>query len=138
MTTTLTTYSPVITRPDLYAKRLVVFVALLVISGNLFAQSVTWGTNFIISADSDVFIDGTLLYAYDWANVSATVNGVAFTGTTGANGGTDVSLSGLASSYTGFTSASPPFSNLSAAYQTILKGGQYANGNVTATVTLKN
>jgi hypothetical protein len=113
-------------------------MALLFISGNLLAQSITWGTNFVISADSDVFTDGTLLYAYDWANVSATVNGLAFTGTTGVNGGTDVSIGGLGSSYTGFSSGSPPFSNLSATYQSILKGGQYANGNVTATITLKN
>jgi hypothetical protein len=113
-------------------------MALLFLTGNLRAQSITWGTNFIISADSDVFTDGTLLYAYDWANANATVNGIAFTGTTGANGGTDVSISGLGSSYTGFSSGSPPFSNLSAAYQSILKGGQYANGNITATITLKN
>jgi hypothetical protein len=119
-------------------KRLAVLIALLFVTGNLFAQSITWGTNFVISADSDVFTDGALLYAYDWANVNATVNGIAFTGTTGSTGGSNVGISGLGSSYTGFSSASPPFSNLSAVYQSVLEGGQYANGNVTATITLKN
>jgi hypothetical protein len=119
-------------------KRLALFTALLFLTGNIFAQGITWGTNFIISADSDVFTDGTLLYAYDWANVNATVNGIAFTGTSSVNAGANVSISGLGNNYTGFSSGSAPFSNLSAVYQSVLKGGEYANGNVTVTVTLKN
>lgn len=119
-------------------KRLLLFLPLLLFAGNSFAQGITWGTNVTISADSDVFTDGTLMYAYDWANVNATVNGIAFTGTSTQNGGSNVSISGLGSNYQGFTSTSVPFTNLSAAYQSILKGGQYEDGNVTATITLNN
>lgn len=96
----------------------------------------TWGTNVTISADSDVFTDGTLLYAYDWAGNNVTVNGIAFTGTTSANPG-NVSISGIGSNYGGYTSTSAPFSNLSSAYRSILTGGEYGS-EVTATITLKN
>jgi hypothetical protein len=115
------------------------FLPLLFLAANAFTQAITWGTNFTISADSDVFTNGTLLYAYDWANANATVNGIAFTGTSSQNGGGNVSISGIGSNYPGFTSASAPFANLSAAYQSILKGGEYAlSSGITATVTLNN
>lgn len=89
-----------------------------------------------VSSDSEVFTDGTLLYAYDWANTNNTVNGIAFTGTSSANAG-NVSISGIGSNYQGFNSASQPFAGLSAAYRSILVGGEYAaSAGVTATVTL--
>ena len=98
---------------------------------------ITWGTNVTISADSDVFTNGTLLYAYDWAGANVTVNGVAFTGTSSANPG-NVSISGIGGNYNAYTSTTAPFSALSPAYQSILAGGEYGGGGVTATVTLKN
>lgn len=98
---------------------------------------ITWGTNVTIAADSDVFTNGTLLYAYDWANANTTVNGVAFTGTSSANPA-NVSISGIGSNYGNYTSTATPFSALSAAYQSILAGGEYGGGGVTATVTLKS
>jgi hypothetical protein len=100
------------------------------------AQGITWGTNMTVSGDSDVFTDGTLLYACDWANTNNTVNGIAFTGTSSANSG-NVSISGIGSNYQGFNSASQPFAGLSADYRSILVGGEYAtSAGATATVTL--
>jgi autotransporter-associated beta strand protein len=101
-------------------------------------SGVLWGTNVTVSADADVFTNGTLLYAYDWDGVNATVNGIAFTGTSTTSGGANVSLSGIGDNYTGYSSASPPFSTLSNAYQSILAGGEYNSGAATATVTLNN
>jgi hypothetical protein len=100
-------------------------------------QSITWGTNVTVSGDSDVFTNGTLLYACDWANTNNTVNGIAFTGTASATAG-NISISAIGSNYQGFNSASQPFAGLSAAYRSILIGGEYAtSAGVTATVTLK-
>ncbi|HEY1788043.1 MAG TPA: hypothetical protein VGJ73_07805 [Verrucomicrobiae bacterium] len=97
---------------------------------------ITWGTNVTISTDSDVFTNGILLYAYDWANDNTTVNGVAFTGASSANPG-NVSINGIGSYYGGFTSSQTPFSALSSTYRSILTGGEYG-GAVVATVTLNN
>ena len=117
--------------------RWVTFLICLLPAASIFAQGITWGTNVTISADSDVFTDGTLLYAYDWANTNATVNGVAFTGTSSASAG-NVGISGIGNNYGGFTSGSTPFANLSSAYRSILIGSEYApNTNLVATVTLK-
>jgi hypothetical protein len=99
--------------------------------------AITWGASVTIAGDSDMFTDGTLLYAYDWAGNNTTVNGVAFTGTTSANP-ENVTLSGLGHHYGNYSFSSPPFSNLSAAYQSILVGGEYNIGPDTATVTLNN
>lgn len=101
-----------------------------------FSQGVTWGANMMVSGDADVFTNGTLVYAYDWANANASVNGVTFVGTSSANAG-EVSIGGIGSNSKSFTSASPPFANLSTAYRAILSGGEYApDTNMTATVTL--
>ncbi len=119
-------------------KQFIAFLLGVFFAVNVFAQAITWGTNATISADSDVFTNGTLLYAYDWANANATVNGITFTGTSSANAG-NVTISGIGSNYAGFTSTSAPFSNLSAAYHSILVGGEFApTTNLTATITLKN
>lgn len=100
--------------------------------------TITWGTNTTIAADTDVFTNGALLYAYDWANANTTVNGVAFTGTTSANAGSNVSISGIGSNYGNYSSSATPFSSLSAAYRSILMGGEYGVGAVAANVTLNN
>jgi len=106
--------------------------------GSFSTSPITWGTNVTISGDADVFTNGTLLYAYDWASTNNIVNGIAFTGTSSANAG-NVSISGIGNNYQGFKSSSAPFANLSAAYRSILVGGEYATTtNVTATVTLNN
>ena len=99
--------------------------------------TITWGASVTIAGDSDVFTNGTLLYAYDWAGNNTNVNGIAFIGTTSADPGS-VSLNGLGHSYTNYSSSSPPFSNLSAAYRSILAGADYYPGPDTATVTLNN
>ncbi|HEV2434387.1 MAG TPA: hypothetical protein VG077_00145 [Verrucomicrobiae bacterium] len=98
---------------------------------------ITWGTNVTISGDADVFTNGTFLYAYDWADSNTTVNGIDFTGTSSANAGSDVSINGIGSNYRNYSSTATPFSALSAAYRSILVGGEYG-GPVPATVTLKN
>jgi hypothetical protein len=110
-------------------------VSLAVETGAI-AQGITWGTNVTVSGDSDVFTNGTLLYAYDWAGTNNTVNGIAFTGASGSNAG-NAGISGIGSYYQGFKSTSQPFAGLSAAYRSILAGGEYASTtNLTATVTL--
>lgn len=101
------------------------------------ANPIVWGTNVTIAGDTDVFTNGTLLYAYDWANSNATVNGIAFAGASGAAVSTNVSVSGIGSYYAGYSSSSAPFSSLSSEYRSILTGGEYG-GAVTATVTLNN
>jgi hypothetical protein len=99
-------------------------------------SSVVWGTNVTVSADTDVFTDGTVLYAYNWSGTNATVNGITFTGVTNAStDGGSVSITGIGGYYAGYTSGSAPFSSLSAAYRSILVGGEYG-GASTATVTL--
>lgn len=104
---------------------------------HVYTGGITWGQAFTDAGDGDVFTNGALLYAYDWANNNTTVNGAAFTGTTGTSGGANVSLSGIGSYYGGYTSGTAPFSNLSSAYRSILTGGEYG-GAVTATVTMNN
>ena len=97
---------------------------------------IAWGTNVTVSSDSDVFTNGALLYAYDWANNNTTVNGVAFTGASSPNPG-NASISGIGSYYNGYNSSVAPFSALSSTYRSILTGGEYG-GAVVATVTLNN
>ena len=61
------------------------------------AAVVTFVTPTTISADSNVYTAGALAYAFDWANSTATVNGVSFTGTNNSGGspsGTDVGFAG--------------------------------------------
>jgi hypothetical protein len=116
---------------------IVSLLVLLLALSNLRAATITWGTNETVSADSDVFTNGTLQYAYDWDGVNATVNGIAFTGTSITNGGVNVSLNGIGSNSHAYTSASAPFSTLSTAYQNILAGGEFG-GAVNATVILNN
>jgi hypothetical protein len=102
------------------------------------SAAVVWGTNVTVSGDSDVFTDGTLLYAYNWSGTNGTVNGVAFTGATNATpGGGAVTVTGIGGYSAGFTSSSAPFSGLSAAYRGILTGAEYG-GASSATVTLNS
>ena len=100
-------------------------------------SSIVWGTNVTVSADTDVFTNGTLLYAYDWSGTNVTVNGVSFTGISSVNASTNVSVTGIGGPYQNFTSSQSPFGALSAAYRGVLVGGDYG-GAVSATVTLNN
>ncbi|MEI8290078.1 MAG: RICIN domain-containing protein, partial [Verrucomicrobiota bacterium] len=102
-----------------------------------FAASLTWGTPTIISSDTDVITSGSLVYAHTGGTNGATVNGVAFTaGNSGTAWGGNVSLSGFGSPYSAYGGTNAPWTNLSAAYQTVLQGGAYG-GATTGTVTLK-
>ncbi|MDD5528095.1 MAG: fibronectin type III domain-containing protein, partial [Patescibacteria group bacterium] len=88
------------------------------------ALAMTWTGPTAISAGTDVDNSGTTLYAYDWANTSQTVNGVAFTGTNslagsgdgnitfttsaegiGTDGSTIASYNGIIANFANFTSA---------------------------------
>ncbi|MDE3099590.1 MAG: hypothetical protein KGJ88_08950, partial [Verrucomicrobiota bacterium] len=99
------------------------------------SSSIVWGTNTTVTADSDIFTNGTLLYAYNWSGTNQTVNGIAFTGTTSANPG-NVAITGIGSYYGNYTSSQPPFSSLSQAYQNLLRGAEYNSGTATATLTM--
>src|SRR5580704_9697220 len=99
------------------------------------ASPIIWGTNTSVAADSDVFTNGTLLYAYNWSGTNQTVNGVPFTGTSSANPG-NVSISGIGNNYHNYSSSSAPFGSLSPEYQDLLCGGEYSSGTSTATLTL--
>ena len=102
------------------------------------SSPIIWSTNTTVANDSDVFTNGTFLYAYDWSGTNQTVNGVTFSGTSSANPG-NVSISGIGSNYHNFSSSSAPFSSLSPAYQDLLIGGEYNSAfGATATLTLNN
>ncbi|MEI7535347.1 MAG: autotransporter-associated beta strand repeat-containing protein, partial [Verrucomicrobiae bacterium] len=100
------------------------------------AQTIFWGAPTTISGDTDVSTLGTGLYAYTGGSGAATVNGVAFAaGNSGTAWGANVTLANLGSTYSGFNGAAAPFTSLSAAYQTVLKGGAYgSSGNPTVTL----
>lgn len=104
------------------------------------AASITFGAATNITADTDVFNLGTLNYAYNWANAAQTINGVAFAGSTSITAaGTNVTMTGFTTNNTtAFTSGAAPFSTLSAAYQAILKGGNYVGTTAGAAVTMNN
>ena len=116
--------------------RLAILLPCPVLAANIF-----WNTPVTIGGDADVSTSGGLLYAYDDANVPATVNGVTFAaGNSPSSLGGNVTISGYYwYSTTAFGSgAGAPWTNFSSAYQSVLQGGVYANSNVTMTVTLNN
>lgn len=110
------------------------------VTGAWSGAPITWAGAVTISGDADVATNGSLAYAYDWANNNQTVNGVSFSGSSSLiAGGTNVTLSGLTiQNSTAFYSAVAPFGNLSSAYTNILIGSDYANGSGPVTVTLGN
>ncbi len=106
-----------------------------------FAAAITWSQPVTLAGDADVSTNGGLLYAWNDANAAATVNGVPFApGNSLTSLGANVSLSGNYSwNTTAFGSATGnPWSGLSPAYQTVLRGGAYTSNNGTQTVTLNN
>lgn len=114
---------------------------LALVAPKVLAASIAWSTPSNVTGDADVFATGAVAYAYDWSNTTPTVNGVSFTGTTVFSGavGANLTLAGFTANTTNsFTSATAPFSSLSANYQNVLKGGSLASGGAAATVTLNN
>ncbi len=100
--------------------------------------AITWSAPVAINGDSDVYNVGAEVYAYDWANVIATVNGVTFFGTGTVNGSTNVSTTLTATDSTAFNSYSAPFNYLlRPAYKSMLIGGAYDTAS-NDTVTLSN
>ncbi|MFT5129485.1 MAG: hypothetical protein ACI8W8_003107 [Rhodothermales bacterium] len=96
--------------------------------------AISWAAPTTITSDADVSIVGSTLYAYNWANLSRVVNGVLFTGSADSFGaGTDVVLSGI-NNTTAYAAAGNPWNGLSASYQDILRGADYANGAMTVTL----
>ena len=98
-----------------------------------------FGPSATIASDLDVATNGALVYAYDLSGTTATANGVTFTGANSTTAlGSDVTLSGVYANYSGYGSSSAPYSGLSSSYQTVVAGGDYANGATAVTVTLNN
>jgi len=119
----------------------VFFLAVTGVPSVLSAASITWTTGSLITGDSEVSTNGGLLYAYDDSNISASVNGVPFAaGNSPSSLGGNVTISGYFwYNTTAFGSMTgTPWDNLSANYQSVLRGGVYASSNVTMTVTLNN
>ena len=105
------------------------------------AGVIGWSAPVMIAGDSDVAATGALAYAYDLSNAAATVNAVAFAaGNSSSALGTNVAMSGFSASTSGAvgSGAGSPWSGLTSAYQTILRGAAYASNNSAAAITLKN
>ena len=106
------------------------------------AGTINWSGAQTISGDSDVRTDGTLAGAFNIgaSGVGATtVNGVTFAGfpvrgTSSSYGNFTFTLSTGFGAVNGNTSTNPPFSLLSAPYQTLLSS--YAGNPVAAPFTL--
>ena len=113
----------------------------IAVQAGISSSNILWGAPATIAGDNDVVTNGGLLYAYNDANTATSVNGVSFAaGNSLSAFGSNVGLSGnYAFSPTAFGSgAGSPWSGLSAAYQTTIKGGAYTSNNGTQTVTLNN
>lgn len=100
---------------------------------------ITWGSPTNISGDSDVSTVGSLVAAFNMNGPEVTVNGVTFAAFP-VTGGTNTATSGNFTftetpgdlvPRTGLGSASPPFSNLSANYQTPLSSAISTDDNNT-------
>lgn len=111
------------------------------------AATVTWSAPTNVSGDADVITTGTLVAARNFSQtqVTTTVNGVffdIFPVPNGANafigipGVANFGFSDLESSDTAYGSSSPPFSGLSASYQTLLSSGAGSSSGSTLTLTL--
>ena len=118
---------------------LALIIAFTLASGCVRAAAVIFTAPVTIAGDSDVATNGTLVFAYNWANASQTVSGVPFAGTAATTSvGADLSMSWLGGGIDNsgaFSAGSEPFSSLSMAYQGLLKGAVYADTSGTATVS---
>ena len=103
---------------------------LALIPASAHAASITWGAATNITGDTDVSTTGSLVGAFNIGNTgvsSTTLNGVNFQGfavpdgsTSATSGNFAMSSSDLFQSSNGQSSPNPPFSALSAQYQTLL------------------
>ena len=105
--------------------------------------TISWGAPTTISGDSDVSTDGTLVGAFNMNGPTATVNGVTFASfmfTTNTPSASDGNFTFTESSHvlaaTGLGSGSPPFSNLSSSYQTLLSTALTTDDNNTLTLNI--
>lgn len=116
-------------------------VALVLLPQLASAALITWGSATTISGDTDVSTSGTLVGAFNIGGTgvpSTTVNGVTFqsfvVGTTGGTAG-NFALSGSGILINASDSTSPPFSNLSAAYKTLLATATNTSSPITLTIS---
>ena len=110
----------------------------------LASSVITWAPPVNIGAAgiNDVSTNGTLKYAYTWGLNGTTVNGVPFTYSTSTTGNANVAIAisagGTDPSGEGVGVTGTPYGNLSAAYQTLVKGTVWANTGAPGTITLQN
>jgi hypothetical protein len=104
---------------------------------------ITWGAPTNISGDSDVSTGGTLVAAFNMNGPAITVNSVNFASWTFTSNITSTSMGNFTFSETshilvasGLGSGSPPFSNLSSNYQTLLGTALTTDENNTLTLTI--
>jgi hypothetical protein len=123
-------------QPDHLLRATGVIVALLTGFG-VQASTITFDLPQNISGDADISTSGTFDRGWMFTGPEGntlTINGVTFLRLWGYHA--DTQAFSLASE--GFGSASAPYSTLSADYQSLLKGGIFTGGGVTATFTLAN
>ena len=119
-----------------YIHRLAVAI---VLTATAQAGPIVFGPATTIATPADVLTAGTGVFAYNWSNTTAAVNGVTFASTTATTTiGSGLSIASMATrNPTPFTSTAAPFSALNAAYKSILIGALYSNtNNANGTVTL--
>ena len=83
-----------------------------------------------ITGSSNVATVGNPVYAYNWTNVTETVNNVTFTGASNQNGGTNVTTTG----FNGYTNSA--YGGGPSSYNGMLAGGMYLDNSPSATVSL--
>ena len=109
--------------------------AFVAFSLNIRAATITWGAATLISGDTDVSTTGTLRGAYSFNAGGGTLNGVVFTSvTSGTTFGTNFTISAAGTVYASFNGSGAPYTNLTTAYQTLLKNGRYGVKGTTITI----
>lgn len=107
------------------------------------AANITFTAPNTCTGDTNALSMGGSVYAYDWGT-STTLNGVPFTSSTaiGSVGGGNITLTGFRNTLAAtFVGTNAPYTNLSTAYQNVLKGAVYSNTvspGYVATVALNN
>lgn len=105
------------------------------------ANPIAWGTVTGISGDTDVSTHGTLVAAFNFNGAATTVNGVSFQpfpalgpGPNSFTVGNYNLASGFFGAFADSSSATPPFSSLSSAYQSLLGTVAPSIDNMTLTL----
>lgn len=105
---------------------------------------ITWGSPTNISGDTNVSTAGSLVAAFNMNGPDVTVNGVTFVAFPVTGGSTSATMGnfsftespGILVAPTNLGSASPPFSNLSANYQTLLSSAISTSDNNSLTLAI--